>query len=243
MVADEVALEPARPHIPVWVALGALGGELVEDQLAESQHPLIEGAPPDPGPGGESIGAADTRVQDEAGVLQQPWHQSVSNGDVFANAGLKTQLERAEQPADATNADLGTSVALGLVLGRVLLGDVGDALDARLNEVDDLVHHGLERRPVVRFDDHLRVTKPCHVAGYELRGVRLLVGPFAGDTMCEHILRGPAADNHALDDLSVAPRLFSLRRALYGVVVAELVLLLHPLVGDVEIIYADLRDL
>ena len=123
-IPDEDAFLPPRAHVAVWVARGAFRRQLVEDNLAVPDQHLVERSALDSRPWREAVVLAGARVEDHAGMLQEPRDNCMTCWDIVVYPCLQAQFQCAEQATHQHNSHLRAAVRLRLVLRRLLLRHV-----------------------------------------------------------------------------------------------------------------------
>ena len=129
MISNEHAWEHARPHVALGVVLWAFRWLLPEHTLANGVQVQVEVSSSHSCPTRHAIGAAMARVDQHCSVFDQPCRERMSRWQRVADAPFQTQSERAKQPSDRADSDLGSAVALAVVLLTVLVADLLHGVD------------------------------------------------------------------------------------------------------------------
>ena len=160
--------------------------ELVEAALAELHQPLAKLPPSDSLVGRLAVLAAGPHREQPGHVLNQPCDDRVLWRDVHSQLGLQADFHSPQVALDLLHSVLNRPVGSGVVRRRVLLPNLLDPLEIRLDAFERLTQELQNGRFVVGLQDDLAIPEPSHVLHQSRHRVAVCLDALLVDDMREH---------------------------------------------------------
>ena len=141
MKSQEHSFCTQRAHISLGGVSRPFRWELVQDAFAEAKKRLSEGSSSSTVPRRYAVLALGHGVDDQRRVLDHPRCHRVVERDGLIDAIFKTELNGSEHPSDDAHTDLGQTIALGVIGGRLLFANLLNVATFCFCKADCASHH------------------------------------------------------------------------------------------------------